>query len=193
MFAECRKFLIEALKEAGIKTPPVTSMKKLNVYSESHVGAVLFEEEALSRSGSKTIYRNERGDQQKRRKVLDRSLTFEVIIGEYTAEKAEKIYEDFLLYIEGGFYIDGNFTETELLGADWVEKDDSILKAQVAVQVKVKFNGGMYRDTGYVDAKKKELAIRIERFSEKETEAHGKNTGAGDFTGTGSGERNDSL
>lgn len=193
MFAECQKFLIEALKEAGIKTPPITSMKKLNVYSESHVGAVLFEEETLSRSGSKTIYRNERGDQQKRRRLLDRSLTFEVIIGEYTAEKAEKIYKDFLLNIEGGFYIDGNFTETEFLGADWVEKDDSILKAQVAVQVKVKFNGGMYRDTGYIDAKKKELAIRIERFSEKETDIYGKNTGAGDFTGTGGGERNDGL
>lgn len=28
-------------------------------------------------------------------------------------------------------------------------KDDSLLKAQVAVQVMITFNGGVYRDTGF--------------------------------------------
>ena len=118
MFVECQQFLKEALKEAGIRTPPITTMKQLKLCADSHIGAILFEEETLTRSGSKRIYRNERGDQQKRRKVFDRSMTFDVIIGEYTAEKAEEIYERFLRTVERGLYIDGNFTGAEIEGAD---------------------------------------------------------------------------
>ena len=87
MFVQCQQFLKDALKDAGIHTPPITSLKKLTLYTDSHVGAILFDEETLGRSGSKRIFRNERGDQQKRRKVYDRSMTFDVIIGEYTAER----------------------------------------------------------------------------------------------------------
>lgn len=183
MFVQCQQFLKDALKEAGIRTPPITSLKKLVVYADSHVGAILFDQETLSRSGSKRIYRNERGDQQKRQRVYDRSMTFDVIIGEYSAEKAEAIYERFLDTVERGLYINGNFTSVEIEGADWVEKDDSILKAQVAVQVKVRFDGGVYRDTDYIGVK--ELGIAIEKINhEKEIVIHGKDTGISS-TGTG--------
>lgn len=179
MFAECQQFLKEAMKEAGIRTLPITTMKQLKLCADSHIGAILFEEETLTRSGSKRIYRNERGDQQKRRKVFDRSMTFDVIIGEYTAEKAEEIYERFLRTVERGLYIDGNFTGAEIEGADWVEKEDSILKAKVAVQVKVRFDGGVYRDTGYIDISEKDLGVQIENISRKETISNGESTGAG--------------
>lgn len=43
--------------------------------------------------------------------------------------------------------MDGNFVPIEVEGADWVDKDDSILKAQVAVQVSITFQGGVYKDT----------------------------------------------
>ena len=192
MFTECQTFLIDALKAAGIRTTPITSLKKLNIYSESHVGAVLFEEETLSRSGSKTIYRNERGEQQKRRKVFDRSLVYNVVIGEYTAQKVEEIYEKFLSQIsQNDFYIDGNYTALEVESADWVEKDDSILKAQVAVQIKIKFQGGVYRDTGYIDTSRKELGIRIERAGGKEPATYGESTGTVEITGAGKQEGSD--
>lgn len=184
MFVQCQQFLKDALKEAGIHTPPITSLKKLTLYTDSHVGAILFNQETLNRSGSKRIFRNERGDQQKRRKVYDRSMTFDVIIGEYTAEKAEAIYERFLNTVERGLYIAGNFTAAEIEGADWVEKDDSILKAQVAVQVKIRFDGGVYRDTDYIDASNKELGISAENIIGKEIVTHGEDTGVGS-TGTG--------
>lgn len=51
--------------------------------------------------------------------------------------------------LDRGIYIDGNFVPIEIEGADWVDKDDSLLKAQVAVQVMITFNGGVYRDTGF--------------------------------------------
>ena len=186
MFTECQQFLKDALKEAGIRTPPITSMKKLAVFGDSHVGAILFDQETLSRSGSKRIFRNERGDQQKRRRVYDRSMTFDVIIGEYTAEKAEAIYDRFLNTVERGLNIDGNFTAAEIEGADWVEKDDSILKAQVAVQVKIRFDGGVYRDTDFIDVSSKELGISTENIIGKETVTHGEDTGAGGSTAAGS-------
>ncbi len=179
MFAECQQFLKDALKAAGIRTPIITTIKQLKLYGDSHVGAILFEDETLTRSGSKRIYRNERGDQQKRRKVYDRSMTFDVVIGEYTAARAEEIYERFLETVDRGLYINGNFTGAEIEGADWVEKDDSILKAQVAVQVKVRFDGGVYRDTDYIDMSKKELGVRAEDINRKEDIFNGENTGAG--------------
>ena len=185
MFIECQQFLKDALKEAGIRTPPITTMKQLKVFADSHVGAILFDDETLNRSGSKRIFRNERGDQQKRRRVYDRSITFDVIIGEYTAQAAEAIYEAFLLKLERGLYIDGNFTSAEIVGADWVEKEDSILKAQVAVQVKIKFDGGVYRDTDFVDVSGKELGISTENLNGKETATNGENTGAGGSSADG--------
>ena len=51
MFAECQQFLKEALKEAGIRTLPITTMKQLKLCADSHIGAILFEEETLTRSG----------------------------------------------------------------------------------------------------------------------------------------------
>ena len=53
MFVQCQQFLKDALKEAGIHTPPITSLKKLTLYTDSHVGAILFDSETLNRSGSK--------------------------------------------------------------------------------------------------------------------------------------------
>lgn len=55
----------------------------------------------------------------------------------------------FVASLDRGIYIDGNFVPIEIEGADWVDKDDSLLKAQVAVQVMITFNGGVYRDTGF--------------------------------------------
>ena len=55
MFVECQQFLKEALKEAGIRTPPITTMKQLKLCADSHIGAILFEEDTLTRSGSKRI------------------------------------------------------------------------------------------------------------------------------------------
>ena len=46
---------------------------------------------------------------------------------------------------------------TVIIGADWVDKDDSILKAQVAVQIKIRFDGGVYRDTDF--AKVSDVAV----------------------------------
>lgn len=159
MFSECRAYLLNKLKAAGLKSQPFTSMKKLRTSSESHLGAVLTDGETFSRSGSKTIYTDNAGDKHKRRKVYDRKLTFTVIIGEYDQDKCEEIFLKFLSGMDAGIYVDGNYTSVEVEEADWVDEEDSILKAKIAVQVKVHFVGGIYRDTGFARVNNAEITL----------------------------------
>jgi len=146
MYTECQKYLSGKLKAAGIHSQIITSMKKLQLYQDAHVGAVLFETETFTRSNLKKTYTDEKGDDRKRHKILLRETTFSVIIGDAVPENTERIFEAFLVAIETGLYINGNYTLIEVLDAEWVDDDDSILKSKVAVNVKVKFTGGVYKD-----------------------------------------------
>lgn len=162
MYAESKQYLIQKLKEAGLKSNPYTSEKALEKSQESHIGAVLFEDESFLRNGSKTLYKDQEGAQKKRRKVFDRTLTFTVVLGDYSDEAVEGMFERFLAGLDKGIYVNGDYVPIEVEGADWVDKDDSILKAKVAVQVKVNFSGGVYKDTDF--AKLSELEIEsVER------------------------------
>ena len=143
--------------DEGGKSKPYTTQKALEKSQESHIGAVLFESETLLRNGSKTRYRDQEGAQKKRRKVFDRALAFTVIIGDYTDEAVESMFGAFLSSLDRGIYVNGDFVPIEVEGADWVDKDDSILKAQVAVQIKIRFDGGVYRDTDF--AKVSDVAV----------------------------------
>lgn len=147
LYKACRTYLIDKLKAAGLKSQPYTSMKKLEKSLESHVGAVLFEDETVSRNASKTYYSDEQGGRNKRRKVFDRTLTFHVILGDYSDERVGKMYDTFLNSLDRGIYVDGNFVPIEVRRADWVDKEDSILKAELAVQITLEFQGGAYKDS----------------------------------------------
>lgn len=149
LYTESKAYLLEKLKAAGLKSKPYTTIKGLEKSQESHVGAVIFEQEAISRNGSKTLYKDQQGAQKKRRKVFNRNLTFTVTIGDYTDDAVEAMFEKFLASLDRGIYVNGDFVPVEVEGADWVNKDDSILKAQVAVQVAITFQGGLYRDTDF--------------------------------------------
>lgn len=149
LYSEAKKYLLDKLKDAGLKSNPYTTQKALEKSQESHIGAVLFDSEDLARNGAKRTYRDETDAKKKRRKVFDRTLTFTVIIGDYTDEAVETMFERFLGSLDQGIYVDGNYVPIEPGEADWVGKDDSILKAQVAVQVSITFHGGLYVDTGF--------------------------------------------
>ena len=84
LYTESKQYLIDKLKAAGIKSKPFTTEKALEKSQESHIGAVLFERETFTRNGSKKRYRDEEGTLHKRRKIMERATTFDVIIGGYT-------------------------------------------------------------------------------------------------------------
>lgn len=149
MFVSCKNHLVDVLKRSGIKTTIFTSMKKLKASSESHVGAVLFSGGVVERSGEKKVYIDGSGLKKKRTKLFTRELNFEVVIGEYDQDKAEELYHAFLKLIGQGILEDGNYIAIEISEEDWVDESDSILKSKIAVQVKIKFIGGVYQDTGF--------------------------------------------
>lgn len=168
LYTDAKQYLLRKLKEAGLKSNPYTTMKSLEKSQESHLGAVLFEKETYARNGFKKRFRDEEGAKHKRRKVFDRDLTFTVTIGEYTDEAAEAMFERFISGLDSGIYVGGNFVPIEIESALWVYKDDSILKAQVAVQATVTFHGGVYKDTDFGPLRHVEV-VEIEKENGKET------------------------
>jgi len=148
MYSQAQAYLVLKLKEAGLKTKPHTTKKSIERSPESHVGAVLFGSETFLRNGSKTYFKDQAGAKNKRRKVFDRTLTFSVIIGDYTADAVEIMLEKLISGLDRGIWVSGDFVPIEVDDAEWAYDDDSTLKAKVAVEVKIRFEGGIYKDTG---------------------------------------------
>lgn len=154
MITECRDYLIQHLKDAGIKTKVCTSMKDLKVFSDPLVGAVIPDGETFLRAYKKKIYHANDGSKHKREQKFERELTFLVVIGGKDYPQASDIFNRFMADLDTGIVIDGNYTEILPSEADWVDKDDSILKSQIAAQLQVKFMGGIYRDTNFAPVNK---------------------------------------
>lgn len=145
MVAE-RDYIIQTLKDSGIQSQVYTTMKMLKQGNESHVGAVLVSSDTFNRSGSKKIYADQEGQQKRRVKLWNRITVCHVIIADTSEEKVEAILETFLRKLKKGVPVDGNWVNIIIGDADWVEEGDSILKARVAVQFDITFEGGIYED-----------------------------------------------
>lgn len=161
MIAECREYLIDKVIKAGIKTKVKTTMKDLKASNENHIGAVIFEDDEFEKNIQKTCYVDELGNKKKRLKIFDRKTTFSVVIGEYEQSKCELFFANFMVLIDAGFYIDGNYIEIVPKKASWADEQDSVLKAKVAVQVLIEFNGGIYKDSAF--KKVNDIGIEIQK------------------------------
>lgn len=141
-----RNYIVETLKSSGIKSQVYTNMKKLKQGNEVHVGAVLRNGETFTRSGSKRKFVDQEGRQKRRVKLWDRNTSLHVVIADTSEEKVEEILEEFLRNLKKGIDVDGNWVNIVVGEADWVEEGDSILKAKMAVQFDITFEGGIYED-----------------------------------------------
>lgn len=141
-----RNYIAETLKGSGIKSQVYTNMKKLKQGNEVHVGAVLRNGETFTRSGSKRKFVDQEGRRKRRVKLWDRNTSLHVVIADTSEEKVEEILEAFLRNLKKGMDVDGNWVNIVVGEADWVEEGDSILKAKVAVQFDITFEGGIYED-----------------------------------------------
>lgn len=141
-----RNYIVETLKSSGIKSQVYTNMKKLKQGNEVHVGAVLRNGETFTRSSSKRKFVDQEGRQKRRVKLWERNTSLHVVIADTSEENVEKILEEFLRNLKKGIDVDGNWVNIVVGEADWVEEGDSILKAKVAVQFDITFEGGIYED-----------------------------------------------
>ena len=139
-------YLIKILEESGIRSKVYTSFKKLKQGNELQVAAVLRNGEVFERSGSKKTYIDQEGQRKRRAKLWDRTTSVNVVIADTTEAKVEGILEEFLRRIRKGIEVDRNWTDIEIGDVDWVEEEDSILKAKVAVQFEVILRSGIYED-----------------------------------------------
>ena len=167
MFIECREALKDCLKQCGAAGNMHTSRKKLKSSNESRVFAVLFEDDGLAKNKSKRTYIDADG-KHKRRKKFDRDLTFNVVIGEYDIEKVQKIYDKFLENIPDGIYVKGSYVEIEPVAADWMDDEDTIIRAKCAVQIKVICKGGVYEDTDFAKAGSVGLTVNRKEIEDAE-------------------------
>lgn len=125
-----RNYIVETLKNSGIKSQVYTNMKKLKQGNEVHVGAVLRNGETFTRSGSKRKFVDQEGRQKRRVKLWDRNTSLHVVIADTSEEKVEEILEEFLRNLKKGIDVDGNWVNIVVGEADWVEEGD-IMFAEV--------------------------------------------------------------
>ena len=145
MVAE-RKYVVDLLKSSGIKSQIYPSLKKLKQGNEIHVAAVLRNGESFSLSGSRKKFVDQEGMRKRRVKLWNRETVFRIVIADTDEEKVEAILENFLRALKKGIDVDRNWVNIEVGEVDWVEEGDSILKAKVAVQFDITFEGGIYED-----------------------------------------------
>lgn len=161
MFSECRTILIDALKIAGCKGEPYTAKKRMEVCAESRISGVLCEGETVERTAEKKRYQVD-GQGKRRNKIYRREITYTVIIGEYTLENAEGVYENFLINLPAGIYVDGNYVTMEPADAEWMEEKDHILRAKVVVQLSVVCRGGLYKDSDMLRLQDADIEVKKE-------------------------------
>lgn len=148
MYTVCRQYLIDLVTEVSGRTP-LTSLKKLKAAADSRVAAVLCEEEVLTKGKSKRIYTDQEGNRHRRTKRYQREISFTVTIGDYNEPDAEAIYDRLIAALADGIYVDGNWVDIEASKAIWADEEDSILRAKCAVELLIKFTGGVYADTDF--------------------------------------------
>lgn len=148
---EERDFLIKALQKAGVKGKIHESMKTLKNCGELHVGAVLRVRENFTRSGSKKRYTDKEGQRKQRNKLFDRITILHVVIADTSEDKVETLLNNFLTGISKGFEVNGNWVDLEISDAEWLEEEDTILKAKITVEFDVTLKGGIYVDTDVVN------------------------------------------
>ncbi len=143
-----KEYLEAALKEGGMTGRIYASVKELKHAQGTNYGAVLRGKDKPTRSKSKKYYKDEEDRSMLRHKPYDMETTYNVVIAAATEEKAEEVLEGFLKAVGRGYYDDGgNWVAVEPEETDWVDEDDSVMKAKVAVQVAVICRYGLYIDT----------------------------------------------
>ena len=147
-----REFLVGKLKEAGIRGKVYESLKDLKNSNSIQVGAVLRVGESFVRSGSKKRFDDNEGRRRQRNKLFERTTVLHVVIADSDEDKVDHVLTNFLSLISKGFPVDGNWVDIEVGGADWLEKNDTILKSSIAVELDVTLKGGIYTDTEIKEA-----------------------------------------
>ncbi len=141
-----REFLMGKLKEAGIRGRVYESLKDLKNSNGVQVGAVLRVGESFVRSGSKKRFTDDEGRRRQRNRLFERTTVLHVVIADSDEDKVDQVLTKFLSIISKGFPVNENWVDIEIGDADWLEKNDTILKSCIVVEFDVTLHGGIYSE-----------------------------------------------
>lgn len=146
MMLFCKQELRKMMDQIGVRGRIYTSMKALETSSAIEYGAILFLKETVSRSTKSRRLKAE--DLNVRRfRVFDRTLRYMVSFGSASAAHTEAMYEAFMRNLPKGILDpQGNYIPIEITEVDWMEKEDSILRSELLVQMQIIFETGLYKD-----------------------------------------------
>lgn len=147
-----REFLMGKLKEAGIRGRVYESLKDLKNSNGVQVGAVLRVGESFVRSGSKKRFTDDEGRRRQRNRLFERTTVLHVVIADSDEDKVDQVLTKFLSIISKGFPVNENWVDIEIGDADWLEKNDTILKSCIVVEFDVTLHGGIYSEDTEIKA-----------------------------------------
>ena len=141
-----KEYLTGCLQAAGEKGRIYDSMKDLKHAQGVHYAAILRTKDEIERA-KRTRYHTDGGVEMIRKKRIQMETTYNVVIASQDEDTAAGILNGFLLALGKGFDDgDSNWVDVEAPLTDWVDEEDSVLKAKVAVQVQVIFRYGLYTE-----------------------------------------------
>lgn len=143
MIAECRAYLEQQLRIAmGNTTKIVQTFRELSINMESHIGSVLTDNESFTPCNIKAKTVDGSGLATK---VYSRELRFTITMGEYTLEALEPMFEAFLRTLRRRLQLqDGSWVELSIGDAEWIFKEDNVLKSNISVVLPVTCSGGLW-------------------------------------------------
>lgn len=142
-----KAFLEAALKAGGLTKTIYTSLKQLKHAAGTQYGAILRISDKPVRATSKKTFKDQQGASIIRRKLYICETVYNVVLVAADEDTLEKLLEGFLTSLERGYYDDnGNWVEVTPEETDWVDEDDCVMKAKMAVQVKIVCKYGIYKD-----------------------------------------------
>lgn len=164
MVDACGAYLRERLQKAlgkdelGNDAPVFWAQKDLKMCVSSLVGAAMLQNDTLTISGRK-IQNLETGLDDT--KIWQRDVEFLVELGDDDMSKLNAAFETFLASLDHGFTHAGHYIGIELKEpAEWIDKKDSIINAELAVELPITFSGGIYKPVRY--AKIKDFTLETE-------------------------------
>lgn len=141
-----KQYLTGVLRSAGITGTIYDSLKRMTEDEGTCYAGILRCSDKTARAKSKTTY-GQGAVTMGRFKLYSVETKYRVVITEYDEEHLETYVEEFVKNLSKGYDDgDGNWVGVECGEVDWVDEQDSILKAKLSVEIPVTFTYGLYRD-----------------------------------------------
>lgn len=140
----------------GDAIPVFHTLKELKDCLDVRCAAILPRSDTLTFNGRPCRNLDTKQDDLK---LYNRTLIVDVVLGDETKRKLDTAFEAFIVSLGQMLRHNGHGIAISFDNAEWVEKKDSILNAEIAVEIPVIFTGGMYKPQTFV----KISDIHIER------------------------------